>query len=105
MKTTSNHLLRRAPNSTQKPARPGFGPAAEPPSAAPASRRHAACIARFKCGQAARRCGFGTWALAAQLSAFAVGRTGRGKFIAPSALLTIGTMRDTASRVLAAERK
>jgi hypothetical protein len=64
-------------NSTQKLARPGFGPAAEPPCAAPASRRHAACVAPFKCGQAARRSGFGTRALAAQLSAFAVRRTPR----------------------------
>jgi len=61
------------PNSTQKPTRPGFGPAAEPPRSAQLARRHAACIARLPCRQAARRCGFGTWALAAQLSACPLG--------------------------------
>jgi len=62
-------------NSPQKLARPGFGPAAELPCAAQASRRHAACIARLTCKQAARRSGFGPWALAAQLSVWAVRRT------------------------------
>jgi hypothetical protein len=67
-------MIAKRPNSTQKLARPGFGPAAEPPRAAPAWRRHAACIARLTCRQAARRVGFGIWALAAQLSAFTVRR-------------------------------
>jgi len=31
-------------------------------------RRHASCIARLTCRQAACRVGFGTWALAVQLS-------------------------------------
>jgi hypothetical protein len=55
-------------NSPQKLTRPGFGPAAEPPRSAQFARRHAACIARLTCRQAARRCGFGSRALAAQLS-------------------------------------
>jgi len=56
------------PNSPQKLARPGFGPAAEPPRRVKTARRRAACIARLTCVHAERRVGFGTWALAAQLS-------------------------------------
>jgi len=57
----------RRANSPQKLTRPGFGPAAEPPRSAQPARRHAACIARLTCRQAACRVGFGTWALAVQL--------------------------------------
>jgi hypothetical protein len=60
------------PNSTQKPTRPGFGLAAEPPSSAVFGRRHAARIARLTCRQAACRSGFGTRALAAQLNVWTV---------------------------------
>jgi hypothetical protein len=62
-------------NSPQKLARPGFGPAAEPPRSAQLERRHAARIARFKCGQAACRSAVATWALAVQLSVWAVSPT------------------------------
>jgi hypothetical protein len=64
-------------NSPQKLARPGSGPPAEPARSAVFERRHAARIARFKCGQAACRAAVATWALAVQLSVRSVGRTGR----------------------------
>jgi len=56
------------PNSAQKLARPGFGPPAEPAREVKIARRHAARNARLTCRRAARRSGFGTWALAVQLS-------------------------------------
>jgi len=58
----------RRPNSPQKLARPGFGPAAEPPRNVKNSRRHAARIRAPHMQRAARRSGFGSWALAVQLS-------------------------------------
>jgi len=57
-----------APNSAQKLARPGFGPPAEPAREVKTSRRHAARIRAPHMQRAARRCGFGTRALAVQLS-------------------------------------
>ena len=56
------------PNSPQKLARPGFGPALKRLVKSKPSRRRAACIARLTCVHAVRRVGFGSWALAAQLS-------------------------------------
>ena len=55
-------------NSPQKLARPGFGPPAEPARNVKTSRRHAARIRAPHMQRAARRSGFGTRALAVQLS-------------------------------------
>jgi len=56
------------PNSPLKLARPGFGPAAEPPHEVKPERRRAACIARLTCMHAVRRAAVTTRALAAQLN-------------------------------------
>jgi len=56
------------PNSAQKLARPGFGPPAEPARNVKTARRHAARIRAPQVRRAACRSGFGTRALAVQLS-------------------------------------
>ena len=61
-------FLTTAVGDKQSKPRPGFGPAAEPPRSAVPGRRHAVCIARFKCRQAACRSAVVTRALAAQLN-------------------------------------
>ncbi len=65
-------------NSTLKLARPGFGPALKRLGRTPASRCHVGCRSRVAVRQYARQPprheGFGTWALAVQLSAKAVRR-------------------------------
>jgi len=55
-------------NSPQKLARPGFGPPAKPAREVKNSRRHAARIRAPHMQRAACRAGFGTRALAVQLS-------------------------------------
>src|SRR6185369_6229556 len=59
---------RPRPNSPQKLARPGFGPPAEPAREVKTAGRHAARIRAPHMQRAACRSGFGTWALAVQLS-------------------------------------
>jgi len=61
-------MRNRPPNSPQKLARPGSGPPAEPARNVKTSRRHAARIRAPHMQRAARRSGFGTRALAVQLS-------------------------------------
>jgi hypothetical protein len=67
------------PNFTLKPLRPGFGPGLKPLGRTEPARRHAGCRSRVAVQrytrQPACRSGFGTWALAAQLSVCAVRRT------------------------------
>jgi hypothetical protein len=69
-----------APNFTLKLVRPGFGPAAELPTLSLARGRHGGCSSRLAfyerhSRQPPRRSGFGTWAVAAQLSVRSVRRT------------------------------
>jgi hypothetical protein len=66
--TKHKRSTKRAPNSPQKLARPGFGPPAEPARNVKIARRHAARIRAPHMRRAACRSGFGTWALAVQLS-------------------------------------